>query len=186
MIPMIDEPTSTAQPHRQASARGVADVAISRPGSVRLLALPGILLCALLAAAAIRRTGAAGSFWPSAYGIWVAIHVATVVPAVPLGAYVLARRKGDALHRLLGRIWAMLMLATAFTSFAIQRMTGQFSPIHLLSILVIVTMIRGIHFARTRDIRRHRRSMALAYVGLITAGLFTFLPGRLFGDWLMG
>ena len=43
----------------------------------------------------------------------VMLHLATVVPALLLGPVVLLRRKGDATHRMLGRIWAVLMLVTA-------------------------------------------------------------------------
>ena len=36
------------------------------------------------------------------------IHLATILPALLLGAYVLIRRKGDRRHKLLGKIWIAL------------------------------------------------------------------------------
>jgi uncharacterized membrane protein len=38
----------------------------------------------------------------------------------------------------------------------------------------------GIYFARQGNIKRHKQAMSYTYVGgLIIAGAFTFLPGRL-------
>lgn len=116
--------------------------------------------------------------------LWLVLHLVAVLPALPLGAYVLARRKGDALHRALGKLWAVLMLAAALTSFGLRGMTGSFSAIHLLSIVVLVMIPRGILLARRHRIEAHRRVMSLTYLGLAVAGLFTLLPGRLLGTWL--
>jgi len=116
--------------------------------------------------------------------LWLALHLAAVVPALPLGAYVLVRRKGDALHRALGKLWAVLMLVAAVSSFGLRGMTGSFSAIHLLSVLVLVMIPRGILLARQHRIEAHRRVMSLTYLGLSVAALFTLLPGRLLGTWL--
>jgi uncharacterized membrane protein len=43
----------------------------------------------------------------------VQIHVFTVIPAAFLGALLLYRSKGTRLHRALGKIWLLLMAATA-------------------------------------------------------------------------
>ena len=118
--------------------------------------------------------------------IALAVHLATVLPAVPLGAYVLWGRKGDARHRLLGRIWAMLMVVTALSSFGLRGLTGQFSLIHLLSLLTLVAIPRAIWQARRGNIKAHRRTMRNVYIGLLVAGLFAFLPGRILGTALFG
>jgi len=115
---------------------------------------------------------------------WLALHLVAVLPALPLGAYVLVRRKGDALHRALGKLWAALMLVAALSSFGLRGMTGSFSAIHLLSALVLVMVPRGVLLARSHRIAAHRRVMSLTYLGLALAGLFTLLPGRLLGGWL--
>ena len=154
---------------------------ITRPVAIAAIAVTG-----LIAQAVLHHAFSDKPFWPSGYGMVLAIHVTTVIPTVPLGAWLLLQPKGGARHRLLGRIWALLMLITAFTSFGIARLTGGFSPIHLLSILTIVSVVRGVHFARSGDIPRHRRSMVLAFTGIVTASAFTLLPGRLLGLWLLG
>lgn len=117
---------------------------------------------------------------------WLVLHLGSVIPAIPLGAYVLWRRKGDRLHRLLGRAWGLLMMTAALSSFGLRGMTGGFSWIHILSIVVIVMIPRGIIQAIRQNIGAHRRTMTATYLGLVGAGLFTFMPGRLLGTWLFG
>src|SRR3712207_5983152 len=46
----------------------------------------------------------------------ITIHLATVLPALVLGPFILLRRKGDPMHRRLGTIWMGLMVATAFVT----------------------------------------------------------------------
>ena len=77
------------------------------------------------------------------------------------------------------------MLSVAVSSFWISGIMPHtvargFSPIHLLSILVIVQLTRAVYFARTGDIARHRGIMkGVFWGGLVIAGGFTLFPGRL-------
>ncbi|HET7412891.1 MAG TPA: DUF2306 domain-containing protein [Pararhizobium sp.] len=112
----------------------------------------------------------------------IQFHLATVIPAAVLGPFILFRRKGTALHKAFGRIWVLLMVGTAVSTFFIHtiNMFYGFSPIHLLSILVIVGSVQAVLAARNGNIRRHRAIMRNLYIGGIgIAGLFTFVPGRL-------
>jgi uncharacterized membrane protein len=114
----------------------------------------------------------------------IKIHVAAVVPAAILGAYLLMRRKGTPVHRLLGKIWLTLMVITALSSFFIHalNMVYGFSPIHLLSIYVLIASWQAIAAARRHDIARHRRTVTGLYFGGIgIAGFFTLIPGRIMG-----
>ena len=61
---------------------------------------------------------------PSGARIALIVHLFTAVPALPLGAYVLWRPKGDAPHKLMGRIWAGMMMVTAISSFWLQSLRG--------------------------------------------------------------
>lgn len=121
----------------------------------------------------------------------IIIHLATVIPAVPLGAYVLWRPKGGGMHKLLGKIWGMLMIVTAITSFWIGEPgagiggTG-LSFIHIFSILVLVSVPLGIRSIRKGDIAGHQKAMQGMYIGLIIAGLFSFIPGRILGFAVFG
>ena len=145
---------------------------------------------AVLAAAillAVARQLAHGAFaLPADRSAWLAIHVATVTPALPLGAYVLFRRKGDRAHRLLGRVWAALMVPGALSSFGLHGLMGHLSPIHLLSIMTMIGVPRGVLLAMRGEIATHRQTMLRVYTGLVLAGAFAFLPGRLLGIWLFG
>lgn len=121
--------------------------------------------------------------------IAVQFHVATVLPAAVLGAVLLARRKGTPTHRLLGKIWLVLMVVTSFSTFFIHdlKTVGNFSPIHLLSVYVIVGSIPAIRAARRGDIRAHRAQVAGMYFGgIVVAGLFTLVPHRVMGAMIFG
>ena len=117
---------------------------------------------------------------------WLVLHLLSVIPAIPLGGYVLLRRKGDRLHRLLGRLWGVTMMIAAMSSFGLHGLTGGFSWIHILSVLVVIMIPRGVFQAMRGHIAAHRRTMTLTYLGLVAAGLFTLVPGRLLGSWLLG
>lgn len=115
----------------------------------------------------------------------VLFHVATVVPAALIGAWLLARPKGTRLHRALGRAWIGLMAATSLSTFFIHeiRLVGDFSPIHLLSLYVLCGCVLAVRAARRRDIAAHRGHVAGMYLGgIVVAGAFTFLPGRIMHD----
>ncbi|MGQ2902353.1 MAG: DUF2306 domain-containing protein [Neoaquamicrobium sediminum] len=112
----------------------------------------------------------------------IQIHVAIAVLAFLLGGLVLFRTKGDKAHRMAGKIWVVLMLVVAITSFFIHtiRLVGPWSPIHLLSIITLWSLYSGIRAARRKRILEHRRTMQSLYLGaLVIAGGFSFLPGRI-------
>ena len=111
------------------------------------------------------------------WAIWV--HLATAVPAVPLGAWLLLRRKkGDMPHRIGGRIWAVIMIITAIDSFWIRGLTGGIGPIHIFSVVTLVTVPLSVWHAMNGRIVQHQRMIKGAYFGLIGAGVFAMLPGR--------
>ena len=112
----------------------------------------------------------------------IQIHAFAAIGAFALGAVQLAAPKGTIPHRTVGWIWAGLMLAVVLSSLFIHtiRMWGPFSPIHLLSILTLVTLPMAVAHARRHLVERHRKAMMTLFVGaLVVAGVFTFLPGRI-------
>ena len=123
---------------------------------------------------------------PSGARLALWVHLFTVVPAVPLGAVVLWGPKGNATHKLLGRIWGALMMVTAVSSFWLQTLNGGLSFIHLFSVLTLVSIPLAVWHARRGDIRRHMNTMRGVYAGLIVAGLFAAAPGRFLGALLLG
>jgi uncharacterized membrane protein len=112
----------------------------------------------------------------------IQIHAYIAILALLLGAAQLFRRKGDAPHRLMGRIWVGLMAGVALSSFFIWtiRLWGPFSPIHLISIFTLVMLWLGVSYARRHAVERHMRVMRATYLlALVVTGLLTFLPGRI-------
>lgn len=125
------------------------------------------------------------------FSLPIILHFATAIPALILGPVVLVRRKGDRLHRLLGRVWVGLMLATAAASAFIHSPGGGvagtgFSFIHVFTVWTLVNVPLGIWFARKGKVEAHKGVMTGLYAGLVVAGLTTLIPGRLFGNLLFG
>ena len=112
----------------------------------------------------------------------IQIHAYAALGAFVLGAVQLWGVKGTTQHRALGYAWVGLMLVVAITSFWIHdiRLWGLWSPIHLLSILVLGMLPLGLWYARGHRVRGHRLTMTGLFLGaLVIAGLFTFVPGRI-------
>lgn len=119
----------------------------------------------------------------------VFLHLACALGALGLGSIILARRKGSATHRRMGRAWVALMAGAALSSAFLRGgglpHLGGFSPIHALTLLVLWLLPRGIRFARQGDLVAHRKTMRGLYLGgCVVAGLFTLMPGRFLGEWL--
>lgn len=120
-----------------------------------------------------------------------AAHLATVAPAAAIGATLLARRKGTANHRALGRVYLVLMFVTAAISLAIPAMVpprlGHFGIIHLLSLLTLATVPAAWWAARTGRVGAHRSMMIGLFIGaILIAGSLTLVPGRFLGSLLWG
>jgi len=105
------------------------------------------------------------------WSLLLATHAFAASVALPLGAWQLFRpTKGDQQHRLLGRTWVVLMLYVSFTSFWIKELDpGEFSYIHILSVVTIVTVSLGVLAAVRGDIRSHRGNMTGSWIGLLGA-----------------
>ena len=111
----------------------------------------------------------------------VQTHIGSAVFAVGVGPLAVFRRRRDGWHKLLGYFWVMAMATLVVMSFFITGLRpGQFSAIHLLSILVLVSLARGLWLIRQRRIRAHAIQMQALYLqALLGEGLFTFVPGRM-------
>lgn len=117
-------------------------------------------------------------------------HLATIVPAFVIGTTLLLQRKGTPRHRMLGRVYLLLMLATAIITLIMPaqvgpQLLGHFGFIHLFSLLVLYNVPTAYFAARRSDIKTHRGNMIGLYVGgILIAGAFAFMPGRLLHDLL--
>jgi uncharacterized membrane protein len=99
----------------------------------------------------------------------------------------LMRRKAGRGHRILGWGFVLAMTVTAVSSFWIAGLRqGQFSPIHLLSVLTLFTLPLAVLARRQGNMRRHKLAMLGLVAGLVGAGSFTLLPGRVLHHALFG
>ena len=153
------------------------------PRTVRdsLVFAAGMLLLLLAIAFARHTNQPAAKLSP-----WLIVHLSAVLPAIPIGAVMLSRRKGDRLHRLIGRVWATLMLVAALSSFGIHEVMGHLSPIHILSLITLISLPYAIWNARRGRIAKHGLTMTILYASLIIAGYMTLIPTRLLGHFLFG
>lgn len=119
----------------------------------------------------------------------IQVHALVAMAAFVIGAVQLARAKGDRAHRLLGYAWVAMMIVIAASSFLIHEINQWkgFSWIHLISIYVLVSVPLAVVHARRGSISAHRKTMIGTFIGgLVVAGLFTFLPGRIMHAVLLG
>lgn len=108
-------------------------------------------------------------------------HVAGALVTFAIGCVLLAGVKGKAMHRTLGYVWVAAMAVTALSSFFLHSINpGGFSIIHALSAWTMIVLPMGLAAARRKKIAEHRKAMTGMFVGgMMVAGLFSFLPGRL-------
>jgi uncharacterized membrane protein len=112
----------------------------------------------------------------------IPLHAFAAMSAFLLGVVQFAAPKGTLPHRSIGWIWVLLMATVAVSSFWIHqiRLLGPWSPIHLLSIFVLVMLPLALWRAHSHRVADHRRIMIGIFSGaLVVAGLFTLLPGRI-------
>ena len=116
----------------------------------------------------------------------VTIHIFSALSALVLGTLLLSRRlKGDRAHRIAGWTWVMLMLTVAISSLWIPAFM-KLSWIHVFTAITLVSLPLGVYRARTHDVKGHRGTMIGVFTGgLVIAGLFTLVPGRLLGNALL-
>lgn len=110
----------------------------------------------------------------------IQVHLLAALVALAIGVILLAGVKGTAMHRTLGWLWVLAMAITAVSSLFIRHLNdGAFSFIHLLTGWTIIVLPMAVFMARRHKVQQHQRMMTGLFVGgLVIAGLFAFMPGR--------
>ena len=148
----------------------------------KLLAFGSITLFVIVAISLIKGIAQWAQMPPLVWG-----HLALVLVPLAITPVQLFRRRGDRAHAVLGWVWAVCLFITAMLSFGIRGINdGQFSFIHVLSVVTVATVPFLVWSARTGKLERHRSAVRGLVTGaLLTAGFFTLIPGRLLGEWLL-
>lgn len=118
----------------------------------------------------------------------IQLHLTSALTALAIGVVLMMRVKGTTLHKLLGWTWVLAMGSTAVSSLFIREINhGAFSFIHLLSGWTIVGLPGAVYAIKRGKVAIHRRAMTGMFVGgLLLAGLFAFIPGRLLWTVFLG
>lgn len=110
--------------------------------------------------------------------VFVAAHAVAAAVVVMLGPVNLLRRRRDAAHRLIGRVWAAAMVLTCLSSFGIH--PHGFSWLHGLALFTLGSIALGVVNIRHRNVRGHRANMIGSYAGTLVAfGFAALAPNRL-------
>ena len=123
----------------------------------------------------------------------IQLHVAAATAAFVIGVIQFAAPKGTLPHRVIGPIWAALMTVVVLTAIFIVRprapgepFTAHFSLIHYIFIpLTTWGLVGGVRhvLGGGPDLRRHGGAFLSIFVGgILVAGAFAFLPGRIMHD----
>ena len=76
------------------------------------------------------------------------------------------------MHWQLGYVWVALMVLVVVSGFLIHeiRVIGVFSPIHLLSLFVLITVFTAVSAEQNGPVSQHRKAMVMLYIfGLLLA-----------------
>ena len=119
----------------------------------------------------------------------IQIHTAAALLVILLTVLIFTRPRGTRAHRQLGWLWVMFMLGVAVSSFWITHGGPVFgySWIHLLSVYVIGGIFYALWHIRRGRVTPHRHMMlGMVWGGLVIAGAFTLMPGRIMHAVLIG
>ena len=118
------------------------------------------------------------------------LHLTTILPAFVLGTISFVLKKGTNTHKIIGRLYMLLMLFTAIVTLLMPAHVGpqllnHFGWIHLFSLLTIYTVPTAYFAIKKGNINKHK--MIGLYIGaILIAGVFTFMPGRYMHSLLFG
>lgn len=116
------------------------------------------------------------------------LHLAAVTLASALAVALLRGRKGDARHRLLGRIWVGAIFVAGIGSFWITNVNpGHFTFLHAGAVLIMAAAAAAVLAARRGAVRTHKRIMqGLVAVALVASAVLALFPGRILHAALFG
>ena len=115
----------------------------------------------------------------------VQVHIVTAVAALILGIAMFVRRKGTRSHKLIGKLFLLMMLGTATSAYFIRYINeGSFSWIHIFIPITFFAAFETVFYIRKGNLKGHKRAVTGLFFGaLLIPGVLSFLPGRTM--WMM-
>ncbi len=101
-----------------------------------------------------------------------AAHLTSALLALALGGVIVIEHQGTFSHRLMGAGYGLAMLVVNASALGLYRLTGHFGPFHVLALVSLASVGRGVAAVlRRRDgwLRNHCYGMAWSYVALLAA-----------------
>ncbi len=120
------------------------------------------------------------------------LHFVTIFPAFLVGTWLMLRRKGTPVHRLLGKGYMIVVFFSAGLTLLMSAqigptLFGHFGLIHILSVWSLITIVVAWRAVKAKKIAKHRNAMIGLYVGgMLIAGSFTLMPGRMLHTMIFG
>lgn len=110
----------------------------------------------------------------------IQIHIVVAMGALCLGALMFIRKKGTPSHKMIGRIFAILMFTTAASAIFIRQINdGSFSFIHIFVPVTFFALAETFWYIRKGNLKGHMRAVKGLFFGaLLIPGALSFLPGR--------
>ena len=126
----------------------------------------------------------------------IQVHAFGAITAFFLGVVQFVAPKGTLPHKTIGVVWLLLMTAIAVSSIFVRPslfpglpITQWFSFIHIFTIVTLWGVIHGSYFLLRggSSLKNHSRPFRGIFIGgLVIAGAFAFLPGRIMGEVAFG
>ena len=113
------------------------------------------------------------------------VHFATIAPCFLIAVWLLLRRKGTPTHKLLGKVYMVLISFSSIVAVAMPatigpRLWNHFGYIHLFCLAVFVSVPYALWAIKRGNVRAHAYAMRGLFLGgIVIAGAFAFSPGRL-------
>lgn len=110
----------------------------------------------------------------------IIIHTICAFAALALGIAMFVRKKGTKSHKIIGRVFVILMAVTALSALFITGLNGKhWSLIHLFVPLTFYAIWELFHHIRKGDIVKHEKAVKGLFFGaLLIPGIIAMMPGR--------
>ena len=183
---MDGSPAATPEERRVPTVRKARKAVVATAIAIAVAALVLLFFIGSPTELSNSQFGEPGSFYLTlAY-----VHLATIVPCFLIAVWLLMRRKGTPTHKLLGKIYMVLIsfssvVAAAMPAAVGPRLWNHFGFIHLFCIAVFVSVPYAVWAIRRGKVKAHAYTMSGLFLGgIVIAGAFAFGPGRLLHGWL--